>query len=145
MSALIIGQLTQGDRYDTTGWTARDSVAQREFSARFHRDGRGFSPSVIWKNARTKGFLKTLDQYFFTGAIGLDTFANYEFRTLWNTVLRKRKGYNFGAKDETISSALGKNQRLKTLSFIGWMLVFMLWAVDYKYWKKGGHCINSIV
>lgn len=37
---------------------------------------------VVVKNTRTKGFLRTLNQYFFTGAIGLDIFANYEFRTL---------------------------------------------------------------
>ncbi|WP_343697122.1 hypothetical protein [Flavobacterium sp.] len=100
---------------------------------------------VIWKNAWTKGFLKTLNQYFFTGAVGLDIFANYEFRTLWNTTLRTRRGYNFGIKEETISSALGKNQQLKTLSVIGWMLVYILWAIDYQYWKKGGHCANSII
>lgn len=100
---------------------------------------------VIWKNVRTKGFFKTLNQYFFTGAIGLDIFANYEFRTLWNTVLRKRIGYTFGAKGETISSALGKNQQLKTLTIVGWILVYILWAIDYQYWKKGGHCANSII
>ena len=100
---------------------------------------------VIFKNAKTKGFFRTLNSYFFTGAVGLDIFANYEFRTLWNTFLRKRNGYPFGVRSETISSALGKNQRDKTLSIIGWLLVYILWAVDYQYWKKGGHCINSII
>jgi len=100
---------------------------------------------VVWKNARISGFFKTLNSYFFTGAIGLDIFANYEFRTLWNTILRKRNGYQFGIKGETISSALGKNQKDKKLSIIGWMLVYVLWAIDYKYWKKGGHCANSII
>lgn len=100
---------------------------------------------VIFKNAKTKGFFRTLNSYFFTGAVGLDIFANYKFRTLWNTFLRKRNGYPFGVRSETISSALGKNQRDKTLSIIGWLLVYILWAVDYQYWKKGGHCINSII
>lgn len=100
---------------------------------------------VVLKNARAKGFFRTLNQYFFTGAIGLDIFANYEFRTLWNTFLRKKTGYRFGMKGETISSALGKNQKDKTLSGAGWILVYFLWAVDYQYWKKGGHCINSII
>lgn len=100
---------------------------------------------VVWKNAKTKGFFKTLDQYFFTGAVGLDIFANYEFRTLLNTVLRKRNGYEFGIKGETISSALGKNQIEKKLSILGRILVYILWAIDYRYWKKGGHCANSII
>lgn len=100
---------------------------------------------VVVKNTRTKSFLRTLNQYFFTGAIGLDIFANYEFRTLWNTFLRKKSGYQFGMKGETISSALGKNQKDKTLSRVGWILVYFLWAVDYQYRKKGGHCINSII
>ncbi|WP_291152247.1 hypothetical protein [Flavobacterium sp. UBA7680] len=99
---------------------------------------------VVWKYTRVKGFLKTLDQYFFTGAIGLDIFANYEFRTMWNLLLRKKNGYEFGAKGETISSALGKNQRDGTLSSIGWLIVYTLWIIDYRYWKKGGHCINSM-
>jgi len=98
------------------------------------------------ENARPKGFLKTLDKYLFTGAIGLDIFANYEFRTLWNAMLRKKGGYYFGVKGETISSALGKkNQLNNTLSIPGWILVYLLWAVDYQYWKKGGHCLNSII
>lgn len=100
---------------------------------------------VVCKNARAKGFLKTLDKYFFTGAIGLDIFANYEFRTLWNTILRTKQGYTFGVKGETISSALGKNQLNNILSIPGWILVYLLWAVDYQYWKKGGHCLNSII
>lgn len=100
---------------------------------------------VVCKNASAKGFLKTLDKYFFTGAIGLDIFANYEFRTLWNTILRTKQGYTFGVKGETISSALGKNQLNNILSIPGWILVYLLWAVDYQYWKKGGHCLNSII
>ncbi|TDX11211.1 hypothetical protein [Flavobacterium sp. S87F.05.LMB.W.Kidney.N] len=100
---------------------------------------------VVWKNSKSSGFFKSLDQYFFTGAIGLDIFANYEFRTLWNTILRKRNGYQFGTKGETISSALGKNQINKKLSFLGWILVYILWTIDYRYWKKGGHCANSII
>lgn len=78
---------------------------------------------VVFKNAKAKGFFRTLNQYFYTGAIGLDIFANYEFRTLWNTFLRKKNGYKFGMKGETISSVLGKNQKAKTLSGAGWILV----------------------
>lgn len=100
---------------------------------------------VLWKNMKTKGFFKTMNNYFMTGALGLDIYANYEFRALWNTVLRKSNGYLFGWEGETISSALGRNQLKGTLSVVGWVLVYILWALDYKYWNKGGHCINSII
>lgn len=99
---------------------------------------------VLIKYSNDRGFLKVLDQYFFTEAISIDIFANESFRTLWNSTLRKSGGYKFGKKGETISSALGKNQRAKTLSWFGWILVYILWAFDSQYWKKGGHCINSI-
>ena len=59
--------------------------------------------------------------------------------------MRLKNGYKFGNVNETISSALGKNQRDKTLSWFGWLIVYILWAIDYKYWKKGGHSMNSIM
>jgi len=99
---------------------------------------------VVWKNAKHKGFLKTINDYFFQGAIDIDRFANRNFRTLWNSILRKTAGHAFGNPAETISSALGKNQRDDKLSVVGWIVVYILWGLDYKYWKKGGHCINSI-
>jgi hypothetical protein len=99
---------------------------------------------VVWKNARTKGFWKTVNGYFMQSAKNIDIFGNSNYRTLFNTLLRKPHGYEFGTPNETISSALGKNQRDKTLSFIGWVIVYVLWCVDYTYWNKGGHCINAI-
>lgn len=99
---------------------------------------------VLWKYAKMGSFWKTVNSYFFSGAIDIDVFGNHNFRTLWNAVLRKSGGYKFGVFAETISSALGKNQRDKTLSWMGWILVYILWAIDVKYWKKCGHCINSI-
>ena len=99
---------------------------------------------VMWKNARTRGFFKTIGSYFMSDAISRDEFANYNYRTLWNTLLRKSKGYKFGRKDETISSALGKNQLNKTLSWFGWIIVVILYLLDYKYWGKGGHCLNNV-
>ena len=51
-----------------------------------------------------------------------DIWANFEFRTLWNTKLRIDGGYEFGKTGETISSALGKNERDKTLTKTGKLL-----------------------
>lgn len=76
--------------------------------------------------------------YFRDTALSLDKLANREFRTLWNKTLRVQGGYDFGAIDETISSALGKNQLLGALTRTGKGLVYVL---DF---FEENHCINAI-
>lgn len=76
--------------------------------------------------------------YFRSSALSFDKFANRELRTLWNTTLRKSNGYEFGHRDETISSVLGKNKRAGTLSKAGICLAYILDKLD------NNHCINSI-
>ena len=88
--------------------------------------------------------IKNPNRAFFATARGIDIFANESFSILWNTLLRKSGSYHFGHKDETISSALGKLQRDGGLSKLGWVVVYILWFIDVQYWKKGGHCVNSI-
>ena len=95
-------------------------------------------PLTVWnlivvyqKNGNVKG-------YFRSTALSIDTWANFEFRTLWNTQLRIDGGYEFGVVGETISSALGKNERAKTLSKKGKLLVKILDFFDEN------HCQNSI-
>lgn len=83
-------------------------------------------------------FVENKKGYFKSSAISLDIYANREFRTLWNKTLRIDTGYKFGAEDETISSALGKNQRDKTLTNTGKILVSILDFLDKK------HCLKSI-
>lgn len=77
--------------------------------------------------------------YFRSTAVNLDKFGNREFRTLWNETLRKKSGYKFGNPEETISSALGKNQRDKTLTNAGKSLAWILDTLDKD------HCVKSIV
>ena len=95
-------------------------------------------PLTVWnlivvyqKNGSVKG-------YFRGTALSIDIWANREFRTLWNTQLRIDGGYEFGKENETISSALGKNERDKTLSKKGKILVAILDFLDKN------HCIKSI-
>ena len=76
--------------------------------------------------------------YFLSTSRSIDVWANYEFRTLWNTILIKNHGYKFGVKNETISSALGKNERDNTLTNTGKVLVFILDLLDKN------HCKNAI-
>ena len=77
--------------------------------------------------------------YFRSTAVNIDKFGNREFRTLWNKTLRKENGYKFGNVDETISSALGKNERDQTLTNTGKVLVWALCLLDKN------HAIKSIV
>lgn len=77
--------------------------------------------------------------YFRSTAVNLDKFGNREFRTLWNKTLRTEQGYEFGNINETISSALGKNQRDGTLTKTGKKLVWILNLIDKN------HSIKSIV
>ena len=95
-------------------------------------------PLTVWnlivvyqKNGNTKG-------YFRSTALSIDIWANFEFRTLWNDKLKIDGGYEFGVVGETISSALGKNQRDKTLTTTGKILVFILDFLDEN------HCEESI-
>lgn len=74
--------------------------------------------------------------YFKETAIDIDKFGNRNFRTFLNATMRLRNGYKFGNVNETISSALGKNQRDKTLSRVGKGVCFILDKLDKDHCKK---------
>jgi len=74
--------------------------------------------------------VKNKNGYFKSSAINLDKFANREFRTLLNATLKTKIGYEFGSINETISGVLGKNERDKTLSKTGKILVWILNKLD---------------
>ena len=76
--------------------------------------------------------------YFRDTAKNIDVWANREFRATWNARLITKDGYHFGAEGETISSALGKNERDGTLTEDGKKLVKLLNKFDKN------HCINAI-
>lgn len=74
--------------------------------------------------------------YYRSTALNIDVWANREFRATWNAKLRTENGYQFGKVDETISSALGKNQRDETLSKTGKKLANFLDWLDENHCKK---------
>ncbi|SDZ90657.1 hypothetical protein SAMN05443667_101243 [Flavobacterium gillisiae] len=76
--------------------------------------------------------------YFRNTALNLDKFANREFRTFWNKTLRIKGGYDFGRENETLSSALGKNELLGALTRTAKMLVWVLNKIEKD------HCLNAI-
>jgi hypothetical protein len=75
-------------------------------------------------------FVKNKNGYFKSSAISLDKFGNREFRTLFNKVLILENGHQFGNIAETISGVLGKNERDKTLTKAGKILVWILDKLD---------------
>ena len=79
---------------------------------------------------------KRLAGYWRGFAIAVDCFGNYQYKSLWNRFLRTENGYEFGDFRETISSALGKNQRDGTLSKTGEKLAKILDKIDREHCKK---------
>ena len=74
--------------------------------------------------------------YFKETAIDIDKFGNRNFRAFLNATMRISGGYNFGNVNETISSALGKNQRAGTLSWFGKIICKILDTIDKNHCEK---------
>jgi hypothetical protein len=79
--------------------------------------------------------VKNKKGYFKQTALNLDKFGNREFRAFLNFSMQKN-GYQFGNPNETISSALGKNERDNTLNKCGRILVKILDIIDKNHCKK---------
>jgi hypothetical protein len=79
--------------------------------------------------------VKNKKGYFKQTALNLDKFGNREFRAFLNFSMQKN-GYQFGNPNETISSALGKNERDNTLTKCGRILVKILDIIDKNHCKK---------
>jgi hypothetical protein len=79
---------------------------------------------------------KTIDNYFYQTAVDIDRFGNHNLRTMLNATLKKRYGYPFGNKYETISSALGKNKVKGKLSFTGRIVCKILHIFDKDHCEK---------
>jgi hypothetical protein len=75
----------------------------------------------------------------FKNALAIDIFGNEHYKTFWNWAFRKKGGYNFGVKGETISVAIAKNMRQQTLSWFGWFCAVFIVIGDPTTWGKGGH------
>ncbi|SDX12504.1 hypothetical protein [Flavobacterium degerlachei] len=87
---------------------------------------------------RWKFSFKRLDDQFLSIATSIDASANVVCKDLFNLILIKKGGYEFGKRKETISSVLGKNQRDNTLTGIGKGVAFVLDKID------PDHCAKSI-
>lgn len=84
----------------------------------------------------TRG-VKGIGEYLLKIAISIDQLGNVIMQHLLNTLWIKG-GYRFGNRDETISSALGRNNKLGTLTGFGRAIDKFLDVIDPK------HSLNSI-
>ncbi|MBP4140124.1 hypothetical protein [Flavobacterium geliluteum] len=87
---------------------------------------------------RWKFSFKRLDQQFLSIATSVDTSGNVICKDLFDLILIKKSGYQFGNRKETISSVLGKNQRDGTLTKLGLIVCNVL------DWLDTEHCFRSI-
>ncbi len=86
----------------------------------------------------TRG-IKGLGEYLLQIAISIDQLGNVLMQHLLNLLwIRPGGGYPFGNRDETISSALGRNKRNGTLSALGRGMDALLDRLD------PNHSLNSI-
>lgn len=81
---------------------------------------------------------KRLDQQFLSIATSIDASGNVVCKDLFNLILKKKGGVEFGNRKETISSVLGKNKRDGTLTRTGKAVAFILDKIDQN------HCLKSI-
>lgn len=87
-----------------------------------------FLISFFWLLLRGK--FKALGNYLYQIAYTIDQSGNVLCQFVFNKVLIKKDGYQFGVADETVSSALGKNQEKGSLKGIGLALNFILNMLD---------------
>ena len=69
-------------------------------------------------------------------AVSGDQTGNAWCSPLLNKTFKTKGGYEFGNMDETVSSAMGKNEKLKTLSKFGKFIGMILNKIDPEHMKK---------
>lgn len=85
------------------------------------------------------GFIKRMGEYSMEIATIIDQQGNVIMQHLLNLLwIKGDNKYTFGDRDETISSALGKNQDRNTLTAFGKAIVSLLDKID------PNHSLNSI-
>ena len=85
-----------------------------------------------------KSGIRGIGEYLLKIAVSIDQLGNVIMQHLVNVLWIKKGGYKFGNRDETISSALGKNKKLGTLTGFGSLIDKILDGID------PDHSLNSI-
>jgi uncharacterized membrane protein len=82
--------------------------------------------------------LRGIGEYALKMAISIDQLGNVTMQHLLNLLWLKKGAYHFGNRDETISSALGRNKKLGLLNGFGLKIDHLLDRLD------PDHTLNSI-
>lgn len=93
---------------------------------------------ILMIKGNVKAWWNRLGDYFLIFAIAIDVTGNVSLGPLLNLIAIKKDGYKFGNRKETISSALGKNKKMNTLTKFGLYLSNLLDRID------PNHVLNSI-
>jgi 8-oxo-dGTP diphosphatase len=96
----------------------------------------GFIYALFYKLFK-KG-ITGIGEYALKIAISIDQLGNVSMQHLLNLLWIKEGGYYFGNRDETISSAIGRNKKLGTLTIFGRGIDKLLDTID------SNHSLNSI-
>ncbi|SIS86923.1 hypothetical protein SAMN05421766_104508 [Zobellia uliginosa] len=91
----------------------------------------------IFHSLFTRG-AKGIGEYLLKIAISIDQLGNVMMQHVLNLLWTNENGYKFGNRDETISSALGRNKKLGTLTAPGKLIDKILDTID------PNHSLNSI-
>lgn len=84
--------------------------------------------------------------YFKTSATNYDRFANKEYASLWNQILIKPGGYQFGIDKETMSGVLGKNERDYTkIKIVTWWFGYRHRVFKETEYRLAGIFLNRIL
>ena len=101
--------------------------------------------SLFFETKNRKWF-QLISKRMYEKAKLIDIFGNYLFPEFWTWMFSKKGvGYKFGILGETISSVLGKKKLDGSLSIIGYLMYYILFAIDIQSWKHKGHCIRYIM
>ena len=92
--------------------------------------------AFMWFKALFTWNLKELNTFHLKLAIEIDELGNLMFKDLFNITLKTKDGYKFGNDEETVSSCLGKNKQLGTLTWLGYYLALLLNRVDKNHVEK---------
>lgn len=82
--------------------------------------------------------VRGMSEFLLKIAISIDQLGNVLMQHLLNDLWIKKSGYKFGNRDETISSALGRNKKLNRLTLFGKVIDRILDVID------PDHSLNSI-
>ena len=85
-----------------------------------------------------KNGIRSVGEYALKMAISIDQLGNVAMQHLLNLLWLKKGAYRFGNRDETISSALGRNKKLGLLNNFGLRIDRLLDTLD------PDHSLNSI-